>query len=1616
MCQKATRLFELIAVLALLVSPGGAAPPGTALAAEPHAPAQTWVVNNSYDEAGSCTPSSCSLRQAVQAASSAPGTDTITFNIPQDDPGYSDGQWTITLDSPLPSLGEDPLTIDAASLCGGCQPCVVIDAHNVSYGFAITSANKTLSGLTIRNAQVHGVYIYGTGAQSNTLTCSSVISNTGDGVRIGTSAFSNTIGPDNLISGNGDDGVEITNLAHHNVVAGNLIGTDAAGNAAWANGGYGVHLSNGALTNTIGLTTTAGSNHISANSLAGILIASGAQTTCGNVVQNNTIGTDAAGNDFLPNHGGVIINDSPDNVVGPDNLISGQNYWDGVLIQGSGATGNVVTGNYIGTNAAGTAALNNDDGVVISNAVNNTIGPDNVISGNYRDGVRIEGGGAFGNVVKGNSIGTNAAGTGRVSNKRFGLLLQNEAHHNVIGETFEPNVISGNGYDGDYPQYGGVGIFGSNYNQLCHNKIGTTASGFSALPNGWHGVWLAQSAHDNAIGEGISASCANTIAWNEGDGVYVHGGGTVHNIVGYVNSIHSNQGLGINDDAGGNTELPPPVIVQHAASSGYVSLEGTACPGCTVLIYSDDDGEGRSYETYETADATTGRFSWNGFPLNGAVTVVAIDAYSNTSEFAGPPVRLNLSIDDALPHMTVNKLPGDADPPAGNTIVELVARITSFDSTLTQSLQVDVQVPSDVLGSPTRVLYRDQLADYDGTAVSWSSPSAGIYRVQGIDLLDSGFGWWERRVVFRFAIPHATTPTTLTLQGWLTPPAGRSVGQQGTDWAKLRLLKQAGEIIITNRTVLYSTYAPISYQVTSLLWNLYAFAQGPPANWSPLSVIYYVDAYDPSLATWDNTQVDYTDEDTANVAAELIDDMIEDWVEDSPTAYVQYCSWSYGCHDHPVDAPSLLIAGDDHIIPFHRRKDPTDSEEGHAGGAPNNVLKALRENGYFFTENGYANLAYVNDDFPWDEGGVELDTGRLIGSTPDVMSAFLTNGVASPSMAGPARAIVVSAGGSDAAEVAERLVDHGYNVLNDTESPDTVNDGDWQESDLVALMQGDYQILHHHHHANEGEWCTPPGDCGGALTVAHLFSAALGLGNPIGTNRPVFTSGGCRAGLSPARPYENTMASALVTDGASAVMASTGIAYYDSDYGDLRGGEEFLREFWVRAIRPQNGTLSLGAALHWTKRYWDGHWSVDDEEAKTGSEFVLYGVPWVTLYDRSASPLVLQEAAPAQTVGPGAITPPQPLGEQTYVVTATFDASGYTVRQVDGFDLVEVPGMPLGRDYRVPLVPLAEAELQLPFDGLLLEVEAIRSDPVDLGSLNIPAERPGIPIPGGDPGGLEEAPSDVGLYPPQPAISRTVTVDGYNLARVYASPLSYDAATDEAVLYQGLALRITYHLSSTVAMVGLAAGPADLAPGQPFLVAATLSNPSAETAVLTGTLVLENDLGQVVAVHEIAPFEAPGGAQHLLQTEWLAPDAEGAYSLFLKLWHAGTLQVIGHRRLQVSGRRITRLDVPDDLSPGQQADFAVTFANRRGTPFEGQVTLSIYDATGVLVAMLEAPIEVGAQAEGTVSLFLDTSGKPVGRYTVAAQVTGENAVYGPLQDSFDLWHAVFLPLILCNKS
>ena len=398
-----------------------------------------------------------------------------------------------------------------------------------------------------------------------------------------------------------------------NLIRGNWIGLNGAGTAALPNGFASVEIYVGPQGNHVGGTVGGAGNVISGNSSQGVAI-NGANS---NFVEGNFIGTNPAGTGAIPNawagvtiFGGATSNTIGGTAAGAGNLISG-NSNQGIYIVNAGTNSNVVAGNLIGVNIAGTAAVPNAyAGVEISTGAQaNTIGGTtaaarNVISGNQNQGVSLNGTGTSSNGVQGNFIGTNSAGTAAIANSYPGVEIFSGASANTIGGT-APGA--GNVISGNTSR--GATIAGANSNTFAGNLIGLNAAGTAALANAGPGIQIFGGAQNNTIG-GTSGG-RNFIAGNNGAGLTISGNPTTGNtIVGNSIGVTPGGSVVANSNEG---------ISLFADGSGGAqnNVIGGSAPGAANLV----SGNGGAGVAIFNAGTTGNRVSGNSITANGGLGI-----------------------------------------------------------------------------------------------------------------------------------------------------------------------------------------------------------------------------------------------------------------------------------------------------------------------------------------------------------------------------------------------------------------------------------------------------------------------------------------------------------------------------------------------------------------------------------------------------------------------------------------------------------------------------------------------------------------------------------------------------------------------------------------------------------------------------------------------------------------------------------------------------------------------------------------------------------------------------------------------------------------------------------
>ncbi|HEV7394867.1 MAG TPA: Calx-beta domain-containing protein [Pyrinomonadaceae bacterium] len=474
-------------------------------------------------------------------------------------------------------------------------------SNNVIGGTSVTARN-----VISRNS--NGIEILGSGnvVQGNFIGTNAVgtaaLGNIASGVAIPVYTDNliggNSAGVGNLISGNS---IGISTSASGTTIQGNLIGTNVNGTSKIPNNSIGVQAI--ARNTLIGGLTPASRNIISGNG-TGVVISGQGSKLQGNFIGTDITGTLALGNTFdgAAAFDGALIGGT---VAEARNIIAGNEQSNVSLGFGGSSPGVIVQGNYIGTDLTGNRAISAftiSSGIAISGS-NNSIGglvPEarNVISGNAV-GVQFRSanvGSPDGNVIQGNLIGLNAAGTAPLSNTQGGIEFR-QGFNNVVGGT-----------------QSGAG------NKIAFNSV--------------FGVMVSPNALQNSIR-------GNSIFSNDGLGIDLGASGVTANDA-------------TDSDVGANNLQNFPVLSSVMSIGNTTTIQGSlkSTPNTTFRIdfYSnaalDPSGNGEGALFLNTTSITT---DINGdatinvtFPVpletGRVLTATATDPDGNTSEFSAGDV------------------------------------------------------------------------------------------------------------------------------------------------------------------------------------------------------------------------------------------------------------------------------------------------------------------------------------------------------------------------------------------------------------------------------------------------------------------------------------------------------------------------------------------------------------------------------------------------------------------------------------------------------------------------------------------------------------------------------------------------------------------------------------------------------------------------------------------------------------------------------------------------------------------------------------------------------------------------------------------------------------------
>jgi gliding motility-associated-like protein len=396
----------------------------------------------------------------------------------------------------------------------------------------------------------------------------------------------------------------------NNKILGNYIGL-AANGTCLGNSKNGVEIIGEGTLNAVGGTTPAEGNFIGCNGANGVSVGMGSST---NTIQNNYLGTNAAGDDRGNGNNGIIFSSAgsvipliadkelKDNII-KDNVI-GFNLANGIQTFGPKEIDGIeIKGNYIGIDKSGNNIANAEDGILIQTDLTGVeiggVGADegNFIGNNAGIGINIAPENhsviGTGSVIVNNYIGVGIDGVSPAGNGGTGITINSDVQGLTIGGTAAntSNIIAGNGGDGIF-------ITGTNTLDIDveGNNIGVDLNG-GALANTGYGVQIENADGPVTIG-GTTATASNTIYGNTAGGILVKGSTTnpitsiQHNTIG--NTTIASAGNAITIDGGKNT-ISDNAIFNYAdngvnITGGLSTLTGNDIYDNTVGVFLSGNG------------------------------------------------------------------------------------------------------------------------------------------------------------------------------------------------------------------------------------------------------------------------------------------------------------------------------------------------------------------------------------------------------------------------------------------------------------------------------------------------------------------------------------------------------------------------------------------------------------------------------------------------------------------------------------------------------------------------------------------------------------------------------------------------------------------------------------------------------------------------------------------------------------------------------------------------------------------------------------------------------------------------------------------------------------------
>jgi len=1003
-------------------------------------------------------------------------------------------------------------------------------------------------------------------------------------------------------------------------------------------------------------------------------------------------------------------------------------------------------------------------------------------------------------------------------------------------------------------------------------------------------------------------------------------------------------------------------LVRDKSDGDVLEIYRTYGKGIIVLSHLE-------YETADIVDPTDGR-TWDSKYIENEIFGLE-----------RKDVNLELYIEDANKEVLVNKAPGD--------LIDIVAQLKNNEKE-DCNVKVTIQVPADF--ELKKNFTRNNFTDLNEVTVSSNDLGGGKYEVTTLVKSEEA-----KQVVWRFKIPDNYRVGPVSINGDVRVNGRFCDGDQ----IKFNVTNNIMSIIVTNRKLLFEKYGDKvikggSDDVLKLLRELY-FLSDWRTYTGASGIVYYVDHYNETAKNWDQN-VDYTNEDTANKVANIIDDYIEEWAE--KLAIKKY----WGPFLVKKSYPYLMIVGGDEIIPFYRAYHHWHLVGGGRGanhepdfGYHNDPVLYSYYKNYYLTDMKYANLD--EDIFGHDTtNDIELSPGRIVGHSAKDMKMLIERGMNGPKTSANAIAATITHNTDPLISVLRRK----FNVLNDGkpagELPITVASKDWNEDMIFDLMKNnDFSIFVHEQHSNYFTLgCPKPPEIYDWNIAGSL--ADQGVRDALSNNKPFISSVGCHAGVVTDEASktdewnpqpDDCIAWAFINSGVSGYLGLTSYGFYGYDlpFALPIYSEKLHNYFYSFLIKDGGTTDSLGNSLKNAIRLYlfPYPYAQDTVGGIVTEEFHIYGVPWMRL-DPLVSQLQEEEAEGSIEIN---ISKPQLISENIFERTIEVNVVDYDISSADGFDILKIEGSDwLVRDGK-PILPMIRIPIDLPLGAEIIDVSLTSTVSTPIGTYNIPCL-----------GG--KCTNVTGFYPSPIFAHSAIDCENHKKAGIILALAQYNPQTNETILYNYTKLELTYQTPIPVTITDFSLDKIEYTPGETINASVTVENVGSDDLTnLKANLSLKDPLGRIVASNEKSFDIASGESKTIYVT--LTPNIpHGVYLAEMNILGSGVL-ASSSEYITIKTGEIVNFTCPSEVEGGDLANFTISFKNGYQTSVEATGVVYIYDKDNIKVGEIySAPIQIPANSIYDINISWDTTGRKIGNYTASAVVLVESEQFGPEYCTFEI--------------